>query len=196
MGSGDQGEHGPVGVRVGGYEDEVGVVRPGHRRLHSVEHPLVAVPVRGHGEFGGVVAGAAVCGDGEDEVAAPGPAQHLAPQLLVAVRLYGRRGGAALQQGDPGQYLRGFAQYEAQGDGVEAGAAELLVEEQAQQIRVGEPLPQCPVEVVRDGARDERRAGHLSGATPPNTARAASTAACCSSLNLKSTVLSSRPGGG
>nr|WP_248297898.1 hypothetical protein [Streptomyces sp. S1D4-11] len=42
--------------------------------------------------------------------------------------------------------------------------------------------------------------GTPSGATPPNTAFAASTAACCSSVKVKSTVLSShapthRPGG-
>lgn len=33
--------------------------------------------------------------------------------------------------------------------------AELLVEQQTQQIRTGKLFPQGPVEVVRDGARDE-----------------------------------------
>jgi len=74
-----QGEDGSAGVvGVCGQEDGVGVVRPGDRCVDSVQHPsAVRVLVCDHGEFGRVVAGAAVCGDGEDLFSATCPGEHV-----------------------------------------------------------------------------------------------------------------------
>lgn len=119
--------------------------------------------MRGDGEFGGVVAGAALCGHGEDERAAPGAGQHGGGQLGASVGLDGHGGGAVLQQRDPGQYPGRLAQHQAQRDGVEAGPAVLLGEDEAQQVGAGEGGPQGPVELLRDGSRRERGAGHAVG---------------------------------
>ena len=98
------------------------------------------------------MSGAAVRGDGQDDLAPAGPREQRGLRLRPAVSLYRGRGSAALQERDPGQYLRRLAQHQAQGDGVQAGSARLVSEQQAQQVRVGEPRPQRPVEAFRDGA--------------------------------------------
>lgn len=157
---GYQREDGPAAARVRGYDGEVGVLRPRNRRLHPVQHPRVTVPPCGHGEFGRVVPGPPVRRDGQHDLAPARPPEQLRLQLLAAVRLYGHRRGTALQQRHPRQHLRRLAQHQTQRDRVQARPAVLRGERQAQQVRVGEPCPQRPVEVVGDGARGDRGAGH------------------------------------
>ncbi|GAA3093593.1 hypothetical protein GCM10020254_43280 [Streptomyces goshikiensis] len=138
----DQREDGLSFAGVGGDGDPVGAVGPGHGGLHPVQGPPGALAAGADGEFGGVVAGAAVGGGGEDELAAPGAGQQGGGQFGAAVGLDGHRGGAVLQQGHPGQYPRRLAQHQAQGDGVEAGPAVPLGEDQAQQVGGGQLGPQ------------------------------------------------------
>lgn len=60
----------------------------------------------------------------------------------------------------PGEYLRRLAQHQAEGDRVEPRTAVSGVQQQTEQIGVGELRPQGPVEVVGHGARYQRRARH------------------------------------
>lgn len=100
----------------------------------------------------GIVAAAAVRGDGQYEFAASGGAQQFVLQVGAAVLLYGYCGCAVFQQRYAGQYLRRFAEHQAERDRVQAGSFVGGVQGQAQQICLGEPGPQWPVEVVGDGA--------------------------------------------
>lgn len=185
--AGDHGEEGPAGGSVGRYDDEVDGVCPGHRRLYPVQDPRVAVLLRGHGEFGRIVAGKAVRGDGQHHLAPPGTGEQRRSQLLATVGLYGGCGGAGLQQRDARQGLGRLPQHQAERDGIQARPAVLRVQQQAQQVRLGESGPQSAVEVVGDGARHQRGTGHRVRHDPGEHPRAASAAACCSSVKVKST---------
>lgn len=158
--AGHQGQDGPAGRGVGGHDRDVRVVGPRHGRLHPVQHPDLAVLPCGHGQLGRVVAGTAVRGDGQHDLAPAGPGEQGGLRLVAPEGLDGRRRRAALQQRHPGQHPRRLPQHQAQRDGVQAGPAVPLVEQQAQQVRVGEPGPQGAVVALGDGAGGERGAGH------------------------------------
>lgn len=159
----DEREDGLALAGVRGYGDPVRAVRPGDRGLRPFQDPCLALAAGDDGEFGRVVAGAPVGGGGEHERAAPRAGQQGGGQFGTAVGLYGHGRGAVLQQRDPRQHPGGLAQHQAQGDGVQARSPVLLGEDQAQQVRCGELGPQRAVEVVGDGPRGQRGAGHGVG---------------------------------
>lgn len=71
---------------------------------------------------------------------------------FVGVGLQGGSGGAVLQQRHPGQYPPRFAQDEAEGDGVQSGAAVTGSGKEAEEVGSGQFPPQRAVEVLGDRA--------------------------------------------
>lgn len=163
MCAGQQGEDGAALGGVRGYGDEVGAVGPGDGGLKAVEDPVGAVAARGDGEFGGVVAGTSLGGGGEDDFAAAHAGEQFGCRPPGRVPLDGHRDGAGLQEGDAGEDAAGFAQYEAEGDGVETAAAVLGGDGESQQVGGGETGPERSVEVLGDGARCEGGARYRVG---------------------------------